>query len=371
MELYEKIYVKPSFLETDHGQIACEECHGGDPKDSNWKTAHKGVIKDPTFPDADRVCGECHEEIVSTAKNSLHYTLAPFGQVIKARANKKDKKVLEKVCKAKEKHCGKCHSSCGQCHVSRPTYAKGGFLNRHNFEKKPPMDTTCASCHGGRVYGEYTGANEEYNADVHYDEEEMTCMDCHTAEEMHADATGVNTRLDLSQRPSCLKCHKEVISAKPKTESHKVHKDKVACQVCHSQAYKNCFSCHVGTDKKGMVYFKNKKSKMLLKTGLNPDKTKDRPYNFVTLRHPPADPGLFDFYVKNGLSDFNALPTWKLTAPHNIQRKTPQNEKCNNCHGNALLFLSKKDMEKWEIKANSGVIVPETKIPKPVKEVGQ
>ena len=110
---------------------------------------------------------------------------------------------------------------------------------------------------------------------------------------------------------------------------------------------------------------------MLLKIGLNPDKTKDRPYNFVTLRHPPAHPGLFDFYVKNGLSDFNALSTWKLTAPHNIQRKTPQNEKCNNCHGNTLLFLTKNDMEKWEIKANSGVIVPEIKIPKPAKEVGQ
>ena len=78
LELYEKIYVKPSFLETEHGQIACEECNGGDPKDSNWQTAHKGVVKDPTFTDADRVCGECHEEIIYTAKNSLHYTLAPF-----------------------------------------------------------------------------------------------------------------------------------------------------------------------------------------------------------------------------------------------------------------------------------------------------
>ena len=86
MEPYEKIYVHPSFLETEHGKIGCETCHGGNPLDPDWQTAHREIIKDPTFPSADEACGECHEEIVSTAKNSLHYTLDPFTQAIKARA---------------------------------------------------------------------------------------------------------------------------------------------------------------------------------------------------------------------------------------------------------------------------------------------
>jgi len=366
LEPYEKIHVKSSFLKTDHGQIACETCHNGDPKDPNWQTAHKGIVRDPTFPDADKVCGECHENIASTARNSLHYTLVPFEKVIKARANKKDKGILEKVYQAKEKHCNACHASCGQCHVSRPDYVEGGFLAGHLFQKTPCMNTTCGSCHGGRVYGEFTGANDGYPADVHYNKEEMTCMDCHTGREMHADAMDVGTRFDLPERPRCKKCHPDVVSEKPKTNSHTIHRDKVACQVCHAVANKNCFNCHVGTDKDGLAYFKSGETKMLFKIGINPNKTKDRPHNYVVLRHPPADPGLFDFYVKDGLSDFDKLPTWKLDTPHNIQRITPQNKTCNNCHGNASLFLQKKDVTDWEQKANAGVVVPKAKIPKPI-----
>ena len=369
MEPFEKIYINPSFLETYHGEIACEACHGGNPKDPNWQTAHKGVVKDPTFPDAKKTCGECHEDIVSTAKSSLHYTLAPFENAIKTRANKKDKETLKKTLMAKDRHCNSCHSSCGQCHVSRPNYVEGGFLAGHAFQKKPSMETTCASCHGGRVYAEFTGANDEYLADVHYDKKEMECMDCHTGEEMHSDATGVNTRFDLPKRPRCEKCHPDVVSDKPKPESHSIHKDKVACQVCHSQAYKNCFNCHVGTDKKGLPYFKSGETKMLFKVGLNPNKTNDRPHDYVVLRHPPADPKLFDYYIKNGLTDFDKLPTWKLETPHNIQRITPQNKTCNNCHGNISLFLTKKDVTNFELKANIGTVVPENKIPNRIKEV--
>lgn len=369
MELYEKIYVNPSFLKTNHGEIGCDTCHNGDPKDPNWQTAHKGIIKDPTFPDADEACGGCHADITSTAKNSLHYTLAPIEKIIKARANKKDKGVLDKVCQTTAKHCGACHASCGQCHVSRPDYVAGGFLAGHLFQEKPCMDTTCASCHGGRVYAEFTGANNGYPADVHHDKEEMTCMDCHTGKEMHADATGVASRFDLPERPRCDNCHTDAVSKKPKTKSHSIHRNKVACQVCHAAANKNCFNCHVGTDKKGLPYFKSGETRMLFKIGLNPNKTSHRPYNYVVLRHPPADPGLFDFYVKNGLNDFNKLPTWKLDTPHNIQRITPQNKACNNCHGNASLFLREKDVTDWEQKANAGVVVPQAKIPKPIEEV--
>jgi thiosulfate/3-mercaptopyruvate sulfurtransferase len=368
LESYEKIYVNPSFLESEHGEIACENCHGGDPNDPNWQTAHKGIIKDSTFPTAEKTCGECHQEITATAEKSLHYTLAPFTETIKTRANKKDAKILHAVMEAKDKHCASCHSSCGQCHISRPDYVDGGFLGGHLFQKKPPMDTTCASCHGGRVYAEFTGGNDGYPGDVHYDKEEMTCMDCHTAAEMHADATGVMTRLDLPQRPHCRKCHADAVSEKAKIKSHLTHRDKVACQVCHAVASKNCFSCHVGTDTKGLPYYKCEETLMLYRVGLNPNRSPQRPYEYVVLRHPPVNPRLFDAYVKNALTDIDKLPTWKTATPHNIQRITPQNRACNNCHGKGELFLQIKDLPDWEKKANARVVVPEGKIPKTIEE---
>lgn len=371
LEPYEKIYINPSFLKTTHGKIGCVTCHKGDPKDPNWQTAHKGVAKDPTFPDAEEACGQCHGNITSTAKNSLHYTLAPFDYVIKSRAKKNDQEVLSKVSQAKDKHCSGCHASCGQCHISRPNYVEGGFLRGHVFQKTPPMDTTCASCHGGRVYGEFTGANDEYPADAHYAKRDMKCMDCHTGEEIHADATGVNTRFDFNHRPRCEKCHPDVASEKPKIKAHSIHRNKVACQVCHSIAYKNCFICHVGIDKKGIPYFKTGKTEILFKIGLNPNKTKDRPYEYVVLRHPPATRAIFDFYIKDALEDFDHLPTWKISAPHNIQRITPQNKACDYCHGNKAIFLQKSDVTDWELKANATVIVPDAKIPKSVGDIGR
>ena len=151
MELYQKIYVAPDFLDTEHGQIPCQECHGGNPQDPDWQSAHQGLTRDPTFPSAARTCGECHPDIVQTAEKSLHYTLAPMTQTILTRAGQvatPDQCLLKAPM---ERHCTVCHASCGQCHVSRPDYVRGGFLSKHKFMKKPPMNTTCASCHGGRV----------------------------------------------------------------------------------------------------------------------------------------------------------------------------------------------------------------------------
>jgi thiosulfate/3-mercaptopyruvate sulfurtransferase len=363
LELYEKVYVSPAFLDTEHGQLGCEFCHGGNPSDSNWQTAHRDVVKDPTYPDPSGTCGQCHEEIADIAMKSLHYTLAAFDYVVNRRVSLKAP-IRNKVMAAKEMHCSQCHASCGQCHVSRPNYVHGGLLAKHVFKKSPPMDVTCASCHGGRVYGEYTGLDEKYASDVHFEEEEMTCMACHTAEEMHADPGEVPTRFFAKQRPTCLQCHPEVQAKDAANEAHRLHEQKLACQVCHAQENKNCFTCHIGTDQKGLPYYKCKQTTMLFKIGLNPLKGKDRPYDYVVLRHPPTHPQLFDFYVKNGLSRFDNLPTWKLNSPHNIRRVTKQNRTCNSCHGNQALFLKSADMAPWELSANTKIIVPDSKIPK-------
>jgi thiosulfate/3-mercaptopyruvate sulfurtransferase len=239
------------------------------------------------------------------------------------------------------------------------------LLAKHIFQKPPPMNVTCAACHGGRVFGEYTGLDEEFEPDVHF-EEDMACLDCHSAEEMHADPGEVPTRFDVPQRPACLQCHPEVKAENTTIEAHRLHREKLACQVCHAQENKNCFMCHVGTDKKGLPYFKCKRTVMSFKIGLNPMKSDTRPYDYAVLRHPPTHPGLFDFYVKGAFTRFDSLSTWKLDAPHNIRRITERNRSCNNCHGNRDLFLGSADMPTWEISANTGVIVPDSRVPQKI-----
>jgi thiosulfate/3-mercaptopyruvate sulfurtransferase len=68
---------------------------------------------------------------------------------------------------------------------------------------------------------------------------------------------------------------------------------------------------------------------------------------------------LFAFYGEGLLPDFDNVPTWKYAAVHNIQRQTPQNQDCNNCHGQSDLFLTEADVDAAELEANRGVIVPE------------
>jgi hypothetical protein len=93
--------------------------------------------------------------------------------------------------------------------------------------------------------------------------------------------------------------------------------------------------------------------------GLNPIPSISRPYKYVPVRHVPATPNAYDYYGENLLPNFNLLPTWVYTTPHNIQRSTPQNESCNACHGNAAIFLTIDKVNPDEIEANLPVIVPE------------
>jgi hypothetical protein len=364
LEPYEQVLIDDEFLEEDpHGEIACENCHGGNPQASRMKAAHKDLVPDPTYPDPSKTCGECHEEIVARNTSSVHITLNPYKHIIGMRASTK-KGVRKKVSKAMDTHCFTCHSSCGQCHVSRPDSVEGGFVQGHLFLKTPPMDTNCTSCHGSRVEMEYLGKNQGIPGDVHYTKRGMQCIACHTGEEMHGMGKDYTYRYDVENAPRCEGCHEDAVSPKADIKTHRIHNGKVSCHVCHSVAYKHCYNCHVGKDAKGLPYFKTDKTELTFKIGLNPYPSKNRPFKFVTLRHVPTSKGIFDFYVKDGLTNFDVLPTWKLATPHNIQRKTPQTESCKSCHGKNELFLIEQDVTPEERAANKGVIVPEDAIPR-------
>jgi thiosulfate/3-mercaptopyruvate sulfurtransferase len=362
LEPQEKVLVSEEFLETVHGEIACVDCHAGNPGAADKANAHKGMEPYPALKNPEKACGECHEDIVKTGSKSLHTTLSTFPTILKTRA---DMSKWGQIDDARSKHCAGCHtSSCGGCHVSRPKFAKKGFINGHVFQKHSDPINQCTACHGSRVGMEYYGMRGE--GDVHVTKHDMDCVSCHKAEEMHADGTGLPGRYHLKEMVRCETCHQGLENGS--VRDHTIHIGKVQCQVCHSQSYVNCYSCHTGRDKEGLYYFTNKKEVEDMKIGLNYDKgAPDANYEYMLVRHIPVDPDLFKFYVKDALTNFDKVPNWKRTSPHNIQRKTWQNANCNNCHGNRDLFLSSGDLLDYEKAANKTVIVSDSKVPQAIK----
>lgn len=98
---------------------------------------------------------------------------------------------------------------------------------------------------------------------------------------------------------------------------------------------------------------------MQFKIGRNPLPDEVHPWEYVLLRHVPIEPDTFAFYEDILLTSFDSTPTWKLATPHNIQRITPQNATCNNCHGQEELFLTADDIRPARWEANASVVVDE------------
>lgn len=360
-DLYENILVKEAFLQTAHGKIACSRCHKGDPKADTPALAHQGLVKDPTVNGALEVCGECHQEITRTASRSLHMatdlSLAP----LQARCSAEQWQGLQK--EAVSQQCASCHeASCGSCHVSRPRLNGGGLVAGHVFQKKPDYLYQCAACHARPVVDDFTG--KVSLGDVHYLKGKV-CTDCHGAKEIHAEAVKAGGRFAPSPgRARCLDCHAEALAASQSCGNER-HKGRVDCAVCHAQAYENCTSCHMGVDQDGVVYSQSGKSDKGFKIGLNPNQEEGQP-RFVLVRQIPVKGDSFKAYGVDGLKNFQAQPTFKRSAVHNIQRQTWQNAHCNHCHGQNNLFLGTADVPEAERQANQGVMVPAAAIPRVV-----
>jgi hypothetical protein len=334
--------VKQAFLTSMHAMDGCETCHKGDPKAGGKDAAHKGLVARPSR-DPDAACGACHEKEVTNAKTSLHFTVRGdenFLKLVSAHRWPDVQPVFKQACQG-------CHASCGDCHVSKATSARGGLMDGHLFAKRPPMEDACGTCHGGRVFPEYTGKNEGFPPDVHWQKAKMDCVACHPATQLHGDGTAYPNRHAVKSKPSCLTCHPNAKAEGSPIEQHAVHGDKINCVVCHSTVYRGCENCHLGTGAKSSLQFKIGKT-------AHPGS----PYQYTLLRHTPTVRTMLDAKVKDALPNYDAVPTWKDTVPHNIQRKTPRTASCNNCHGNARIFLKPSDLNPAEAAANSTVAVP-------------
>ena len=368
LEVWQKVLVKDKFLEKDiHAEIGCIACHGGQPDVDDKDAAHEGMVKKVGANPA-QTCGKCHVDYAQRAQTNIHRLQTGYIDQLSQRGGDFSDPTFVT---AYNNHCTGCHADCSDCHVSRPSALGGGLLSGHLFKKTASIWLTCGGCHSARIADDYKGNHEGIPPDIHWEKEGMLCSDCHTDDAAYHDGSHGGTRYDDPTAPTCTQCHDDVRDGDGIEQHDAYHLKQLACQTCHAAGeYKSCFGCHTGVDDKGLKYFTTEPSQMTFKIGRNPLQSPKRPWDWVLLRHAPTNPDLFAFYGDNLLPDFDQVPTWKYTTPHNMRRITPQNRTCNSCHGQEDLFLTEKDVPPEERAANAPVIVAPEDIPQPVEEGG-
>ncbi len=323
-----------------HLKNGCVSCHKGNAAGADKAAAHAGMLKRPS--DNPEACASCHGEIAKTYKLSLHYTTAGFKNIVSARFSPEEKKTYD--AKVFQQSCRSCHASCGDCHVKSPVISgvNLGLLDGHKFVRKDE-GKTCALCHGGRVYPEFTG---EYGgrADVHY-QKGMLCTDCHKAEQMHGDGNAYASRREVANKPACVACHDPTQGSDEAVGTHAEHGDGewVSCSACHSSAaYRNCSGCHLGGGATATP---------AMHLGRNPRK----PDQLTTLRLIPT---VRDTFKPAGIrqENFDALPNYWDTVPHNTRKRTDRTRNCDECHVDKENFLTEEKLIKGGSEANKKLI---------------
>lgn len=340
-ETYYKHYlIDKTILDKDpHFGNGCASCHKGDVKSDDQEKAHKGIVKKPSTDL--KVCGDCHDDITKTYGNSLHYTTQGLLSKVSKRLSKREEKVFTE--KVFGQSCKSCHASCGDCHVSSPAVngIRSGFLSGHRFVKKDE-GKTCAVCHGGSVYPEYTGKYSG-SPDVHF-QKGMVCTDCHKKIQLHGDGNAYASKSEVKNRPKCKDCHKTGKEVKSAARlAHAKHEGKVSCYGCHAQdEYRNCSGCHEGkasSSKAGFVLGTDPENKKLL----------------TTLR---AIPVTRETFLNSGIKmeRFDEVPDYRAAPVHNIKKVTGRTRSCDACHVAQKGFLTGKSLMKNGSKANESLI---------------
>lgn len=375
LEAWEKVLinlgsaVSTGELDLHLSQIACWDCHGGDPGTDDMESAHAGLIADPSGPDT-AVCGTCHTEIQDSYSGSLHFNVWGMKEMVAKRLDQPSfGSCPAEVKDGFGKECSKCHATCGDCHISRPNPSGKGFIDSHVFKAKPHQKNQCMACHGARIGADFMGNDEEGRLpDAHF-AKGKSCTSCHGANQLHASVPEDRDRYHNDSGASCESCHDI-----PNVNNHHiVHWDDLSCHVCHSQPYSNCGSCHVEEAWKTDPDYQENNPSIDFRIGLNP--IPDRRFKYVTLRHAPVAPDTYDNWGEKGMATkYNDYPSWKYTTPHSIRRWTertsvPEGAGCGaNCHlgspggsmDNINIYLFKEYVESnWpdEVEANSEVII--------------
>ena len=229
------------------------------------------------------------------------------------------------------------------------------------------MVNVCVACHVSRGGHAYLGMASGTKPDVHLTKMSYNCLSCHNSAELHGDGNKVEQRYAYDKLPSCADCHTGIQS---KNTYHAIHYNDFNCQVCHSQDYNNCGSCHIHGDGARVPSY------LGFKIAVNPIPDIKTGYDFTLVRRTLAAPDNWAVYGIAQYANFNAFPTYNYTSPHNILRWTDRTqvlsgEACSaNCHiknvagvlKNKNLYLFKENLLDWELTA-TGPITVDGKLP--------
>ncbi|AFM25607.1 hypothetical protein Desti_2938 [Desulfomonile tiedjei DSM 6799] len=297
--------------------FACVQCHKGDSSAVEEKDAHQGLIKDPgDLNHAEQTCGKCHPEEVRRVRHSamalaprtINHTRFSFGAQKDASPQYATVKTdaLKQVPHPSEsgnlgddllrRSCLRCHLhtpgstrwgehrgvGCSACHAAFPNSADGR-PREHAIVRQAGM-TACLKCHNANHVGaDYVGLYERdfhrgfksplvqgrlaptiYGAeqhrllpDVHF-RAGMTCIDCHTLDEVHGpghlpqnQGNGVKITCESchvnGDHPAVLKqedgtmtllrgAGRTIPRMNPESVPHRIdsHRNKVKCSACHA-----------------------------------------------------------------------------------------------------------------------------------------
>jgi len=373
-EPYDRVFMGGEGYEqykaTSHYKIGCVGCHNGVAKANNKNEAHSGDFVAHPSDIADIKCASCHKDIVDKFATSIHNGTGQKRKV-SIRSGLTGPADFDKLpahqIEGYNKNCKTCHGTCGNCHIVRPSAGGGGLAQGHSFAKTPDMVNVCVTCHTSRGGHAFMGVASGTEPDVHLSKKGFDCLSCHTGKELHGDGNKVEQRYAYAELPDCKKCHP---SLDRKNRYHTVHYTDLDCQVCHSQDYNNCGSCHVHGQGARIPSY------MSFKLAMNPIPDVKKGYKFALVRRTLAAPDNWKEYGVENYSNFNAFPTYNYTTPHNILRwtnrtKVETSQNCSDkCHirkdgtsvMNKNLFLFKEDLLDWE-KAATEKITVDGKLP--------
>ena len=195
-------------------------------------------------------CEMCHPDIAANFTTSMHYNAYGMkGEYERGAAGHFGMDMDATYEKAK---CVGCHvTTCTKCHLGyKPEMG-------HGDECVDITMDTCDACHLTKQTSTFIGDMPKHkskgpHADIHY-EKGLTCMDCHSSEDMHGDGNIYAHQME-AVTAACADCHKspgKVVKEMNVTQysldipSHKIHDATLDCTACHTGWTTRCVNCHL------------------------------------------------------------------------------------------------------------------------------
>ncbi len=371
-EPYDRVFMGgtgyEAYQSSGHYKIGCAGCHNGNDKAKDKVLAHSGEFISHPSMFYEEKCGACHSTITQNFRTSLHHGTGQKRKVT-MRSGLTGPEEFDKLpqhqIEGYTANCATCHGTCGNCHVVRPPIGGGGLAKGHDFSQTPDMLSVCVTCHTSRGGHAYLGVASGTLPDVHLTKLKYKCTACHNGAELHGNGEPVDHRYAYSELPKCENCHPDIATD---NSYHSTHINDFNCQVCHSQKYNNCGSCHVHGDGARVPAY------MDFKIAKNPIPDIKIGLDLVLVRRTLAAPDNWELYDVAEYAYFEVFPTYNYTSPHNILKWTERTEveaggSCySNCHIlnedgvliNKELYLFEDDLLEWEKGATLFMTVDNT-----------